>query len=227
MGFFFKRKIAKNILYFLSEIVVVVIGIFIAFQLTEWKEKKQNSEKEIVALQRIQNDLKSDVAVFLFQQKDLIKNSDYLKDVLYHDKTDNLDSLRLKATSYYAHLKFNSEYVSLKSSGNLNLIKNDSLRGSIVAYYEANYGLFDEVADGHKNLVNTTIEPYLIQNFVIDSTYLVDPKVVKAKLEHPMFINILTNQIAYTKVLTEGLTERPAKSIIKFIDQKLDNQKFK
>ena len=157
MRIFKKQKLSKSIFYFISEIVIVTIGIFIAIQLNNLNENKKNKIEEKQALSRILSDLHTEKLV-LKQTLDRIKSSEsYLKSIVYQSNRKNLDSLYYKIGNIFIHYPMNSEYINLKYSGKLSLISNDTIRYNLVNYYEVYYTVYKEISDDHKLFMNTKL----------------------------------------------------------------------
>ena len=53
-----ENKFSKYMLYAIGEIILVVIGILIAFQVNEWSNQRHQAKAEEIVLTQLQNDLK-------------------------------------------------------------------------------------------------------------------------------------------------------------------------
>ena len=54
------QEITKKISHYIGEIIVVTIGIFIAFQLNNYSENKKTKNSEISSLKRLVSDLETE-----------------------------------------------------------------------------------------------------------------------------------------------------------------------
>jgi len=120
---------------------VVIIGIIIALSFDAWWQNKQDTKNGEESLQGIYNDLET--------QKDRFENLIYFdsltvthgrKLIRLLDNPDfSIDSMEFhasKLTNGTVYILMNSYYEALKSTGNLENIRNKRLKESIIRYYE-------------------------------------------------------------------------------------------
>lgn len=187
-------NVSKYLLYAIGEILLVVIGILIALQINNWNEKRKESANELKFLRELRSD-------FLFSQNDLNQNITKASN-LAHNCDSLLALLRLpkdevepdKFFSYVrklgAYSTFNPSNGALKnliSSGNLNIIKSDSLRMHLARWS----GILEDVKEDEKRLIefgDTRMNPIRLQylNPRTKSTYI-DPGI----FENIMFENVV------------------------------------
>ncbi len=133
-----KNKTGKYFKYAIGEIVLVVIGILIALSINNWNEAKKERAKEINYLKNLKIDLVTDLennehfSVLRFETS---KNCSFLLNTAspktiketkeYTDKYD-------KILYWHAYVPSNNTFKELLSSGNLNLIKNDSIKNALL-----------------------------------------------------------------------------------------------
>lgn len=129
---------------YLLEILVLIIGIYGAFALEEWKENRQDNKKQQLYVDRLIAESESDLQIF-DSQIDFLKKgissvenfSRVLKDV---NATDS--SVVSAAREYFKYGSispiFNfsrSTFDDLSSTGNLHVINNANIRDQLVKYY--------------------------------------------------------------------------------------------
>ncbi len=193
MSYLKNKTLSKSITYYISEIAIVIIGIFIAIQLNNLNEYIKDKKEEKKSIHRILNDLKTEKIVMNNYKKRFIKNKKKLIDIIYNDKTDNLDSIGYFFEPFH-HYKMNSEYISLKYSGKLNLIKNDTTRNNLIRYYELYYEQYDFLSKKHLKMIEDGIGEYFV-DIASDTTNLVKPSIIKSKLKDIKFRNLIIDQI--------------------------------
>ncbi|MEQ8241434.1 MAG: hypothetical protein RIA69_19630 [Cyclobacteriaceae bacterium] len=197
------KKIVKKILHYLGEIIVVTIGIFIAFQLNNYAEAQKMKNREESSLKRIVSDLESEKNWLKTNQKHFTRSKQKLERILFENDRQNLDSLYYFLAREYVHFNYNVEYSTLKFSGNLFMISNDSIRSSLVKYYEFNYTYSEEIAQRHKSFVENYLLEYLSDSFSLNQAFLYDGVEVEGKLEDQEFIEKIETQVMwYGTVLT-------------------------
>ncbi len=131
----------------LVELAVVVIGITLAFIINRTYEDYKNRQQEAEYLQSLRDDLTTDIheldslRTYLEKQKNtLTRFSERLFD---GDKIspDSLRSYVLAMTRLYLFTPQRTTFFALKSSGDLNLIRDYTLRHDIFKYYQELEGL--------------------------------------------------------------------------------------
>ena len=124
------------------DVIVVIVGIFLGMQVTEWNESNKNQFKEEMVLQRL---------LVEFQEAEI-----YLSDVI-QDTGSKLESNKKlvnllrnsgeidneefkgivgKTSGYSIPLKGSVTYAELVASGELNLLSSDELRTALVSHHQ-------------------------------------------------------------------------------------------
>jgi hypothetical protein len=218
------RKIRNYLAYSIGEIILVVIGILIAVYINNWDLNQLKQDNGVKALKIVKRDLQTEKYVLEDFKKRYSYTRKYLIDILYNNKTDNLDSLKFHFGPY-VHYKMNSEYISLKSSGKLNLISNSKLRSKLVNFYEVYYSIYKELEDEHKFFIDKRVNDYFFNQFPSDTSNFVDSEFVKSKLNDQTFKKILDQQITSLQYITENFYIEKIDELIKEITEELKNKK--
>ena len=129
-----ENKFSKYFFYAIGEIILVVFGILIALQINYWSEKKLFEKEYISDLKTIQENLKIDAKNLSGNANAgeyVIKywNSFYNGDTLFNSKHF---MTRLSGPNLIID---NNGYKNAVNKGTLKLIKNDSLKNSLIKYY--------------------------------------------------------------------------------------------
>ncbi len=129
-----ENRLTGYLLYAGGEILLVVVGILIALQVNEWETDHYSRTKELKYLNAIKQDLKIDLKRLseLVAFRKLIQegNNQILK---------NIEGEPIRSLTSFTKIVMNSvmeetfspnniTYTEMVSSGNLNLIRNDSIR---------------------------------------------------------------------------------------------------
>jgi hypothetical protein len=221
--FIYSRKIRNYLAYSIGEIILVVIGILIAVYINNWDLNQLKQDNGVKALKIVKRDLQTEKYVLEDFKKRYSYTRKYLIDILYNNKTDNLDSLKFHFGPY-VHYKMNSEYISLKSSGKLNLISNSKLRSKLVNFYEVYYSIYKELEEEHKFFIDKRVNDYFFNQFPSDTSNFVDSKFVKSKLNDQTFKKILDQQITSLQYITENFYIEKIDELIKLITEELKNK---
>ena len=216
--FIYSRKIRNYLAYSIGEIILVVIGILIAVYINNWDLNQLKQDNGVKALKIVKRDLQTEKYVLEDFKKRYSYTRKYLIDILYNNKTDNLDSLKFHFGPY-VHYKMNSEYISLKSSGKLNLISNSKLRSKLVNFYEVYYSIYKELEEEHKFFIDKRVNDYFFNQFPSDTSNFVDSKFVKSKLNDQTFKKILDQQITSLQYITENFYIEKIDELIKIITE--------
>jgi len=133
-------RLFRYLAYATGEIVLIVLGIFIALQLNEWKEKKKNLQTEIKILNEIQEDLlktELDFSTGIEFDEEVIKCKQVIINAIDNDIPWN-DSLQTYFTyfNWWNTYTINSTaYHSLENWG-INNISSDSIKRQIVNVFQ-------------------------------------------------------------------------------------------
>ncbi|TDQ17017.1 hypothetical protein DFQ04_1665 [Algoriphagus boseongensis] len=134
-----QNRITRYLVYAVGEIFLVVIGILIALQVNTWNENRLNRKLEIKYLKGLQRDLDRDIKGLDYMtsyRKDVINSS--LK-VMKMEAPSSLDEL-IEVNKDFIVIHFwneftpnNNTFQELTSSGNLSLIKSDSIKDLLMS----------------------------------------------------------------------------------------------
>lgn len=181
------NKHAKFKKYFF-EFVSIFFAVTSAFLLNKWNENRKDAISENKILTEIYNGLKRDSIDLAYDETTKVihmRSINFFRKLVDNSIVDN-DSLSL----YYFYLtrdvitvQNTSGYETLKSKG-LEIIKNDSLRKSIIQLYEVTYNLhrkFSEEYDENKYMknyfekINTVLAPHFIYDSIGNITGIRQP----------------------------------------------------
>jgi hypothetical protein len=158
-----------NWLDHIASLLVVILGISIAFYLESYKEQKANDGLEKKYLQSLIKDLETDITALdtLQSINKLISNAL----VKLSDATTNPEAPRDSIAGFMLGIQYNppfsaqkTTYESLKSSGQLELISNFELRNEIVELYEQYYWGTSEYDISLLNHINDFLKPFYMSN---------------------------------------------------------------
>lgn len=133
-----ESKVSKYLLYAIGEIVLVVIGILIALQINNWNEQRKERGREVEFLKGLKTDLLADKASL---ENVIAERDAKVKGSIALLKTVNLNTYAevFSADSTISTVHGWAEYVpqtntfdELVSSGNLSIIKNDSIKSKLL-----------------------------------------------------------------------------------------------
>ena len=133
-----ENNVSKYLRYAIGEIILVVIGILIALQINNWNENRKERLIEIKYLKNLKHNLQND-SMDLVEYKNIrIGISNAAHELLKYAKLQNfdnvyrLDSLYITVVLWVQFIHNNNTFEELRSSGNLQLIKNDSIKNLLL-----------------------------------------------------------------------------------------------
>lgn len=126
------------------EMVVVVLGIIIGLQFSNWNEERLELVKGESYLNRIADELEQDIRFFdnvLRSNERSIENAQFLletvenEDLVREDPTRFITSLSSAGVSFVININ-NNTFEEIKFSGKLEIIADEELRDEIADYYD-------------------------------------------------------------------------------------------
>ena len=163
-----ENKLSIYLIYAIGEVVLVVFGILIAFQIDNWNENRKLRDLENILLIDIRDNLiasRTNLASAISYNKNTLHN--YEK-ILSHIKEDLPYSNSLD--SAFSYIGFWSEpnftytaYETIKLKG-MDIIQNDSLKISITEIYEQTFPFLIEELKGEWELHQSLVLPFIVHN---------------------------------------------------------------
>jgi len=134
-----ENKFGKYLTYAIGEIILVVIGILIALSINNWNENRKTRDKEIGFSINLKSDLideQQNNNTFCLYYFEKAKNASFLLNTNSPLKTveEVLDfTIKFEQIIFWdSYVPNNNTFKELLSSGNLTLIKNDSIKNSLL-----------------------------------------------------------------------------------------------
>ena len=249
-----QNNVAKYMRYSVGEILLVVIGILIALQVNNWNENRKERLVEIKYLKNLKHDLQNDsIDIIRFENTRMgIANAAY--ELLRHTKTQNfedvyrLDSLYITVALWVQFIPNNNTFEELRSSGNLQLLKNDSIKNLLLdlnkKYEELvsdrnhmrreydNYLYDQRVAQisfldvSNPDEINTFLDWYYPHSQIVTRNRIKLQAHFKTLLNNTTFINGLALAAGNNIWIVEddyNIMQNKINRLIKLIDQDLNN----
>ena len=192
-----KNKMMKKLGRYLTEIIVIIIGITLSFALNEWNKSRSDYKAYKSHLENLSNDLEIDYV----QMKSDVESLKNIKSSLMYalqynpSNTDSLPRLSQSVNDIMSYINFlpnNNTFNMLNSTGSFSVFENKELVRELNKLYQYDYA-YIEMMEAHKDKA-------LYQNLMpllYDAVYFEDaltyPNVrtdVKAFLSNKRFRNI-------------------------------------
>lgn len=149
-----ENRFKKYLVYALGEIILVMLGILLAFQVNQWNEKDKNKILEHDLLEELEKSLQSDLYEMkgnINRQKEILTSQNIIIKWLENNEAYS-DSLSIHISNSYSYTYFPASlgpYETLKQLG-MRKITNDSLRNQISKLYEITYVYYESYSDMYK-----------------------------------------------------------------------------
>ena len=206
-----EKKFGKYLLYAVGEILLIVVGILIAFYLDNINAEKQARETETELLSELKSNLVSNIKIL---ERTLESESQYLSynqmilDYLDHRKPYN-EELESAFGVYFWTVTTNpvtGGYEFLKSKG-IDLITDDSLRNRISFIFENEFLILKNENEVWSNNLQQNISyPYHVKHF--RRYFATDSNNVELELAKPFdYISLLEDE-EFKSINTEIISNR-------------------
>ena len=156
-----ENKTGKYFKYAIGEIVLVVIGIFIALQINNWNELRKEKDQEAIILSDIKEDFIATRINFLEtiknQEKMILRSRDLIDAIEAQDYSIHPDMIReyirRGAFSHHQEVAVLGSYDAIIGSGKTSIIKNKELLNAL-ANFSSQYKAGFEDETKSNNLLN-------------------------------------------------------------------------
>lgn len=203
---------------YLSEVIVIFLGISISFWFDEWRNHRRERELEYKMLQNLKENLVQDtLLISLTAGGGELMAKGVEKLVQFKQDAEIIDSVSFyidMAASYTGILANQTAYEEMKQTGNTRLIQNDSLKKSILGHYTSLIPYVKEWCDVDKTHTMTQLIPEMSLYFpvVIDTLNWVSPAQKVAFLKTPKLRYMLVANLAYKREAVKALRVAHANS---------------
>jgi len=209
-----QNQMGKYFKYAIGEILLGVIGILIALQINNWNENNKAIKQETIHLQNLKaelqislNELYDDLALHKNNFESTLDVYEYIQ-----NKPVLVDSM---LEDFYNVVRFNyffpktTTYETLKS-GNLEVIKSDSLRAKITDVYESGYERIKRKVGTRRN-AGRLLFPYYQKHFKTEVAFARDTlnwRNMSSKIGIPNDYEIVINDPEYQSLIVEAIYGR-------------------
>ena len=157
-----ENKLSRYLLYAVGEIVLLVIGILIALQINNWNNRRILDRNEIKSYQNIKQQLdedKKELSKAKAYNDYRFKVYEFANDIIISQDYKRQDSLAMcimMLSQFSDFHKSGNIYESLVNSGDIKLIKNDTIPRKLQKL-QMTYTFVNKMEDMHWEMINGSI----------------------------------------------------------------------
>ncbi|MEM6841472.1 MAG: DUF6090 family protein [Bacteroidota bacterium] len=195
----------------LIDILVVVLGITIAFGLNNWRENRQNAKLEQRYLKNLKEDLAKDTVRLVDIKEDLEGTSSAIERIKrISPKIENADSVAsylngVFSLDYFIFFPEDYTYETLQQSGDISIIQSDSIRQVLSQLYD-NYEFMRLIYEyAFESLFDKML---LYTNNLSARTKKIDDPTIYQSTHFDNLINEYGNQLANVGYLIDNSLEK-------------------
>jgi hypothetical protein len=214
---------------YISEILIIFIGISISFFFDEWRDNRRDDEVMKKHLAILRTNLVQDTLELTLQinygnklVNSISKLTYFKSDVQVKDSIDfHIDN----AASYLTFKSNETAYQEIRQTAHTSLIKNDSLKASFLAYYTSsvpNCAEWCKIDEMH-TMTQTIPEMSIYFPVVVDTFNIVSSKEKINALRLKKLRNLLLANALYKKMTVNTLTftKKATINLIEKVDDEL------
>jgi hypothetical protein len=128
------------------DLVIVVAGILIALQVSNWNQDRQDARRKNAYVHRIVDDLNTDLRVNANRDRFLAQVRSYGEQAIHHAETGALVEgsawktvlAYFQAGQFYAYSRESNAFDEMRDAGDLSLIDEPGVRSQLAFYYASN-----------------------------------------------------------------------------------------
>lgn len=173
-----------------GELIIIFLGITLSWWFEEWRQDKQERQREALHLTNLNSNLETDsttMSMELADMKESVRRMKALENAMENGRTDSL-GYYIRSMIMVAEFHPNdSEFEVIKSTGEIGLILDDTLRRDIMTLYEVVYGqIAFRVELNHQTVISNNWD-YAVNHFDLS-------KVIRAGHEAEMNLNLTSDE---------------------------------
>jgi len=188
LGAFRKNMFLRYLPVYIGELIIIFLGITLSWWFEEWRQEKQERQLEAQHLINLKSNLETDSITMnseLADMKESMRRLKALEKAIQNNQTDSL-GFYLRSMIMVAEFHPNdSEFEVIKSTGDIGLIADDTLRRDIMTLYEVVYGQVAFRVDLNHQAVISNNWDYAVNNFDLN-------KVMRSGHESEIVLNLNT-----------------------------------
>jgi hypothetical protein len=176
-------KLTKYLTYAVGEIIIVSIGILLAFYLNNWNQNRADKRLEIQYYQSIKNQLKEDSIILngeIYYNQTYYSQFAYAGNLIKSDVRNEIDTLGKIAFNMLRYSDFRRKsniYQTLINSGEIIVLKNNTIIEKLQSLEET-YLYINRLEENHSTIILSQIIPEIEEALQFDPIKVVRPELI-------------------------------------------------
>lgn len=227
-----KHPLKVTLEKYISEIIVIFIGISISFLFDEWRESRRDDETIKKHLTVLRTNLVQDSLNLTFQINYGNKLVNSINKLTYFKSdsqiTDSIDFHIENAASYLSFKSNQMAYEEIRQTAHTTLIKSDSLKNLFLSYYTSRVPYCTEWCKIDETHTMTQLIPEMSIYFpiLVDSLNVVTLQEKAKSLKQKKLRNLLLLNSGFKKatINTLTMTKKSTLNLLKKVDEELQRK---
>jgi len=219
-----KGNIKKYLLYAVGEILLVMIGISLAFQVSNWDDNRIKKNAEIKYYESTRTQIAEDSDIILGQihfNNRYSAEFKYINEIIENNDRSKMDTLGLLVRNLTQYSDFDRQgniYETMVNSGQINLLQNDKIVNGIRELEEM-YIYINRMESIHYDAMMNYTSPVVVSVLKYSTLEIKKPDAVFTYEFQNLVISLI--QIMEEKDRTYNQARNKIEYIIKSIDEQL------
>lgn len=177
------KNVKKYLLYAVGEILLVMIGITLAFQVDNWNENRERKIAEIRTYENIRDENIGDKELIQGQinyNNNYMVQFEYAKDIILTNDQTKMDTLGIIATKLTNYSDIEGEgniYETMVNSGEIQLLRNQRIINR-VRWLEERYNYINRMENIHYDVMMNFAAPNITSAVNFITAEVVDPDLI-------------------------------------------------
>ena len=218
--------VKKYLLYALGEILLIMIGVLLAFQVSTWNENTNNKNAELIYYKNIKRQLNEDMGII---SRNIDYNNNYFgqfklaSQIIEANDRKNADTLSQIALNLFRYSDFHRAsniYETIVNSGQIKLLQNHNIIEGLQGLEET-YVYINKMEDVHLDIIKRIVLPDLVNTIEFSSHKAEKPDELftyKFKNRFTLLLEIMKEKDDVYRRATNEITR-----LIALIDKELDS----
>ena len=218
-------NLKRYFIYAIGEILLIMIGVLMAFQVSKWNEKRDDKKAELIYYENIKRQLNEDKGII---SRNIDYNNRYLGQFEFADQLieandrsnmDTLVKISLNLVRYSDFHRTSNIYETIVNSGQLKLLNNHEIIDGLQRL-EENYVYINKMENIHLDFIKLFVIPNLVESIKFSSLNAEKPEELYSfqfKNRFTILIDIMKEK---NEIYNHAIQE--INKIIKLIDGELN-----